>query len=773
MEFLKEVKNKIKEGKEIAKNLNERRIVSVFCSKNSEELIFLIKNGVGRGENLLLVHDKDEIGKELESLIKNSIKSLRVITYEKTTKILGTTFNNLVVDLRHNLNPDDIGRLIGIVKGGGLIFLIFPDFDKLENWRTRFQQDLATYPYKIEQVESNFEKRFLKKLLLSDCCLAIDLKEKRVIKEMKTSTKKPIIRRKKIRIPTSSCIPRRLYKICLTQEQAEVIFNLEKFWREGEKSAFVLKANRGRGKSASIGIFISYLVWEFNKIGKQLRIGVTAPEKENTEIVFKFLKVGLRKFKIRFREIENSIEVARGRIVIEYRRPVRLAENYYDLVIVDEAAGIPIPFLYKIIKKYRKTIFSTTIHGYEGAGRGFSIRFLKGIKEGNIAKVFEFKMEEPIRYSSNDAVEKWLFDTLLLDAEPCKLERKDLECVALGKLSYERINRSKWFHQSDEEVKHFFGIYILAHYRNRPKDVALLVDSPTHFPRCVKTETGKIVNSIHLAREGNLDEEIIKSVFEREKPKGHVVPLVLCRHYRNVEFGFLKGWRIVRIATHPEVMRKGIGSFALKKIEEEAREEGLDWIGVGFGATPLLLKFWIRNGFIPLHISLERNTVSGEYSVILVKPLSKRAKEIIKTFSYEFRLRILGSLMDVHFDIEPDIPIFLLKPFFKHKPHFNLNFTENQIKRMEAFLEEKLPYETVAEVCRDLAKYYFLNTENRPELTETVEKILILKCFLVKSWKRISNLMGMETKVIIKRFRETMKKLWKWYGFQKHETTMF
>ncbi len=750
LEEIRRVKNELE-------NSHERRIVAIHSSSN-KDLIELLKK-IFEKESFLFVHDNDEKGLEiLNSLNKKKVKSL---TYEKTAKVLGLTFENLVLDLRHNLNPDDIGRLLGIVKGGGLIVFILPDREEINSWKTRFHEILVSYPYTIEDVKNNFERYFYKKILEDEFTLVVDLKNKEVIKKPNKKTKK--FHRRKIFVPEKSEIPKRIYKACITQDQIEVLYELEIFWKENKKSAFVLKANRGRGKSASLGLFLSFLVWKFRKVGKQLLIGVTAPEPSNVEILFKFLKIGLKKIGIKFKEIERGVEIANGRIVIAYKRPVRVKEKYWDLVVVDEAAGIPIPFLYGIIKKFRKTIFSSTIHGYEGAGRGFSIRFLKGIKEERLAKIFEFEMKEPIRYSEDDPVENWLFDVLFLNAEPAKIGKRERVDIHSKRLIYEKIDVDKWFFEKEKEVRDFIGIYILAHYRNRPKDIALLVNSPNHFPRCIKTLSGKIVNSIHLSREGALDESIIKAVFQREKPKGHVVPLVICRHYRNVEFGFLRGWRIVRIATHPEVMDLGIGSFALKELEKEARENELDYLGVSFGATSKLLKFWTKNGFIPLHISLERNTISGEYSVILVKPLSEKAEKLTEKLNYEFRLRILGSLMDVHFDIDHEIALFLLKTPFKQTPHYNLIFTQNQKDRMEAFLEGVLPYESVAEVCRELAKYYFLDTENRPYLSETQEKIIVLKSFLVKSWKRTAILLGMESKIVINRFREAMKKLWKHY----------
>ena len=317
--------------------------------------------------------------------------------------------------------------------------------------------------------------------------------------------------------------------------------------------------------------------------------------------------------------------------------------------------------------------------------------------------------------------------------------------------------------KDENELRNFVGIYILAHYRNRPRDVALILNSPNHFARCIKTRTEKIVNSMHISKEGSLPKQIIESVFRKELPKGHIVPLVICRHYRILDFGYLKGWRIVRIATHPDVMNQGIGSFALKEIENEAKENKLDWIGVSFGATPRLLKFWIRANFIPLHISFERNPVSGEYSVILVKPLNSHAEKLVKDLHYEFRMRLLGSLMDVHFDIEYETPWYLLRPFYDYEPHYTLELTENQRSRLQAFIKEDLPYESVGDVVKELTKYYFLNTSKRPKLTEFEEKILIMKCLLIKTWRKISLALEKESIEIIKAFRKTIKKLQRCY----------
>ncbi len=737
---------------------NHRRII-VFCGRKYHEKVvcdsleFCTK--IYKKASILIVGDEKTLllNEALEEVLKNRECSIKFLSFEKSIKALGTTWDFLVVDLRRDLTPNDIGRLIGIVRGGGLIFLLTPNFDSWIEMKTKFQERLYTYPYTLQDVKNNFITRFIRKLRDYEGIYIYDLDFDKPIKVPKGIFKKKR-KRRKIEIPTKHEFPREIYEMCATQEQVEVLKLLENFIKDS--GAFVLTANRGRGKSAVLGLFLACLA----KVSKRrLRIGVTSPEKENVKTLFEFFERGLEKLNIKY--YKNGYYEAK-RIFVEYNKPYLLLNYNYDIAIVDEAAGIRVPLLYEIIKKFKKTIFSSTIHGYEGAGRGFSIRFLKGIKEKNMAKITEFKMEEPIRYASGDIIEKWLFDTLLLDAEPSEISDEDLKLI--DRLKYEKPDVDEWFknEKKERDLREFIGIYVLAHYRNRPNDLAVLADAPHHSVRVARLGN-KIVNALQIAREGGVEDSYIDEMLKGFKPRGNIIPDVLTKHFRSREFAKLVGYRIVRIATHPKLMRHGIGSFMLNNLTKEALEKGFDWLGAGFGSSEELLRFWIKNEFVPVHLSFERNPISGEYSVIVVKPLSDRAEEIIKEMNYEFRLKFLGSVLDVQFDIEIEIAHLLLSTPYKYKPHYELKFTKTQIDRMQAYVDELLTYESVADVCRELARYYFLDTDRNLSLKDRQEKLLIAKCFLAKSWRKTSNLLDMKEGRALYEMRNIMKRLWKEY----------
>jgi N-acetyltransferase 10 len=170
-------------------------------------------------------------------------------------------------------------------------------------------------------------------------------------------------------------------------------------------------------------------------------IFVTAPAPENLTTFFEFAIKGLEllgfKPSIHFeviksstpngeRTLETVIRInffATHKQIVQYFDPV-MGENlqFADLLIIDEAAAIPLPVVKKMLGKCPAFI-SSTVHGYEGTGRSLSLKLIKQLKTaamqdkgfGGEFPFKEVKMEEPIRYSTNDPIERWLYDLLLLD----------------------------------------------------------------------------------------------------------------------------------------------------------------------------------------------------------------------------------------------------------------------------------------------------------------------------------------------------------------------
>merc|ERR1719199_2481751 len=84
--------------------------------------------------------------------------------------------------------------------------------------------------------------------------------------------------------------------------------------------------------------------------------------------------------------------------------------------------------------------------------------------------------------------------------------------------------------------------------------------------------------AIQICMEGALSKESVKASLRRGvRPSGDLIPWTLAQHFLNDSFAQLSGARIVRIATHPALHRKGYASEALKQLgawfEQRSRAE--------------------------------------------------------------------------------------------------------------------------------------------------------------------------------------------------------
>jgi tRNA(Met) cytidine acetyltransferase len=732
-EFLQAFRSSVR----AAQASNQRRMV-VLCGGDdvklsglSAELVIRYLKLVGKrfkrkGKKVrVLYFHHDEFPEALlrarivRRVLKHFVKSaglgnvdMELAVYEKSIKYLGTTVQVLVLDLLNDLRPNDIGRLLGIVEGGGIIVLLTPPHDKWPRYMTLFKQSLAVPNH--PEPRHVFISWFLRHLYSRGGVLIYDVDSCRILRKGDSpegGVTSPA--RRELRLPQKKLFPEELYRLSMTQDQVNVIEaiedNLVERFREFTHQVIVVIADRGRGKSSAVGIGVVGLIGELLKFKNRVRVAVTANEPSSVQslmsLAIKALEVLGKDVKVIKRE-DFVIEIKGDRFSIEYWPPLEVLKLNVDVVVVDEAAGIPVPLLHKIWRKFRRTIFSTTIHGYEGAGRGFSVRFLKRIREDKKTKLAIVEMSEPIRYSADDPIEKFQFDVLLLNAEPAELTSDDLEAVKRGEYVYVSFDPEELFKEENEEVlRQIFGIYVLAHYRNEPDDLGMLADAPHHSIRAMILKNGKVVAAAQLAEEGGLSDEYVEELLKGGKIAGNIIPDRLLKHLRRRIFGRGIGWRVVRIAVHIDSQGLGIGSAFIRKIVEEATTRGYDWVGAGFGVTYDLLNFWLKNGFKVLHISPDRNPVSGEYTALVIHPLSDEWKKAVYEALEDFIVKFVECLPAVYRDFESDAAYLILSSVDRPLPASeSIRMRETQIDRLSLYVSGVFTLEVVFDAALLLLK---------------------------------------------------------------------
>lgn len=667
----------------------------------------------------------------------------RVIdVYERSEKYLGTTFDILVLDLNDDLKPNDLGRLVEIVRGGGLIVLLTPGWDAWDTKLTIFKQKLLVPGF--TEPRHIFIKWVKRTIMEAENTIAYDADRGKVIHVGKIGRPPPLPFEDR-RIPEETVLPKEVYRLALTQDQVNFVKLVEENLinpPKGKKVALVITADRGRGKSCALGIALVGLARHLAEHRRRVRVVLTAPEPSNVASLFSLAIRAAEALGLQMKVLKRDghvVELRNEKISIEYWRPLDVPRLRADIVAVDEASGIHVPQLHRIFDAHSRLIFTATIHGYEGAGRGFSIRFLGELRNRRDVVLKEYHMNTPIRYSAGDPIESWLYRALLLNAEPAELSEEDIRDVKEGRLIYQAVDPHSLFtKEGEEELRGLFGIYVLAHYRNQPDDLGLLADAPHHMIRVVKTSSGKIVSAIQIAMEGGLNEELVEALLRGYKIAGNIIPDRLLKHLRLIEIGSMVGYRIVRIATHPKVQDMGVGSFAIRKLLEEAEERGLDWIGSGFGVNSKLLRFWLKNGFTALHMSPDRNPVSGEFTLIVLLPISDKASKIAEIGTHIFKEKLLYSLRDTYKDLEIDVASMLLD-----LPSFCATETPSlhpvHVDRLWVYAYGPMTYEASSDVMYALAVHYFLCKQKLGMKLDTEEQeLLIAKVLQGKDWQTVA-----------------------------------
>ena len=72
----------------------------------------------------------------------------------------------------------------------------------------------------------------------------------------------------------------------------------------------------------------------------------------------------------------------------------------------------------------------------------------------------------------------------------------------------------------------------------------------------------------------------------------------------------------------------------------EQQPEAVHWLGTSFGLTPSLFRFWSKSGYQPLYLRQTPNELTGEHSIVMLRPLDGAAvdESVEKTSASQKRL---------------------------------------------------------------------------------------------------------------------------------------
>lgn len=749
-------------------------------------------------------------------------QDIRYVYYKETENILGNTYGMLILQDFEAITPNILARTIETVEGGGLVVLLLKSMTSLKQLYTMSMDVYSRYRTEAHSdVVARFNERFLlslrtldkNSLIIDDEMNVLPALGERHIKRLppldpsEANPRAAELASVKESLedvqPASS-----LVGLTRTVDQAKAVMTfIDSIAEKTLRNTVALTAGRGRGKSAAMGLAIAAAIAHGYS-----NIFITSPSPENLKTLFEFVFKGLDALNFKEHEdydILQSTNPAFNNAIVRvnihqessgqnvHRQTIQYIQpsdahvlGQAELVVIDEAAAIPLPLVKKLLGPYL-VFMASTINGYEGTGRSLSLKLIQQLREQSAGKagsesigrrkLREISLDEPIRYAPGDAVEKWLNKLLCLDAtvSPSKVSKHGFPHPSECSLYY--INRDALFsfHEVSEAFLHkVMALYVASHYKNSPNDLQLLSDAPAHqlYVLVGPTSNDRLPEPlcvIQVALEGQISRQsILSSLGSGKRAGGDLIPWVVSQQFQDEDFAGLSGARVVRIATSPEYMGMGYGSRALDLLKDyfqgkftnlsenfvnkdfeitrvtdqelenanlasdelkprevsklppllltlaERPPETLDYLGVSYGLTNQLHKFWKRSGFAPVYLRQTANELTGEHTCVMLSVLGEQDGSWLSAFSEDFHRRFL-SLLAYEFRsftaaqglsiIEASKAVFKdrIKTTGLTKAQLSSIFSPFDLKRLDSYANNRLDYHVIVDMLPQIASLYF------------------------------------------------------------------
>lgn len=525
-----------------------------------------------------------------KAIFRNSNRDLS----DQINGLLGSEINSQIFDSSHTFDERLFAACAGTIRAGGLLLLLTPPLDE---WAKLQNSDLG--------VESNFINRLIRKirahatLEIDNFDLATELKEISELSDLdelqnlSSDTKAIFIGDI---APASSALTASMNAWQI--EQKNLIDLIVRDLNESHPSTIVVQANRGRGKSALIGQAIkNHLAHSSNT---QQPVTITSNRRSACSVLLDHA------------EAENDESAS-----IRYLPLDQAINTEHDLLIVEEAGSISLPMLSRLTNLSKNIIFATTVQGYEGAGRGFALRFSKQL---DVVRPDWIKLEpvEPIRWAKGDPLEAFVNDALLLetqlapiiDSHQLSAENAQLSLIDRHQLSID-----------DPLLEEVVALLVQAHYQTTAADLRNFLDQE-NILIFVQRIGERVTGAALIALEGEIPKHLHEAIVNKERRlSDQILPQLLAQSAASTTSLAKRFARVIRIAIHPELHRQGFGTELLKQLSAHLDSQ-VDVLGASFGADNRTLSFWLKQDYQPIHYGYKTNARSGLRSVCVVKNIA-------------------------------------------------------------------------------------------------------------------------------------------------------
>lgn len=589
-------------------------------------------------------------------------------------QLLGVEADWIVINGLAGIDWDLLAASSGCLRAGGLWLLITVTPEHFALQPNLQAQRMLSYPLQAHDQASNFQQFWLSQQ--QDWWLyheALGLHRQHLAQAQQTVLTEPSASTQATdtKHPADAELVPAPFS---SSEQQQAVAAILKVVSGHRRRPLLLTAHRGRGKSAALGIAAAQL----QQLSKQKLI-ITAPNPAAAAVALQHAKAYLA-------ELQPDAPLALQFWPIDlllHEKPSA------DLVLVDEAAAIPLPQLQQLTQHYSRLVFATTEHGYEGTGRSFSLKFQPYLQQ-HCPGWQQLRLQTPVRYAEDDPLERQIFRSFLLACEqPTPAYDPALPL-------FTKLHPASELLAQPSLLAGIFGLLSLAHYQTEVTDLWALLDNPQLQVMAIyqdstqeQTSAPQLLGCAVMSYEGQLPPQLATQVYQGDRRvQGHLLAQSLAFHLATPELATLPLARVQRIVIHPAWQNSGLGQYLLKQVQQHCQQQGVAAVGSSFGATTALLRFWTDQGFLPVKLSQQAEQASGEPSVLMIKACDSTLAPTMVQLHQQFADNLYLQLADSQRHLNPRLALQLCQP-----PVTTIDAPAKQ--QLVLFAAGKRPYELV------------------------------------------------------------------------------
>ena len=397
---------------------------------------------------------------------------------DRITDILGTESNLLVHETQSRIDIGLLAALAGTIRAGGILVLGIPF--KLVDQQ---QQDSAQV-----QRSSRYNHRFARLLLT----LQSDFADNIVTGTCEVCTSSDQLMFSHAGTDDVSEVEHGVAEVLQTDlpsnarlEQDALLVEAKTFLETHTAAAICITGRRGRGKTTLMARLVEWL--ERSNIG----YAFTAANRQALHILERH-----------------------GRDQSRFISADKAHGSGQQVLLVDEAASLPLDRLLLYPKTHAQVIYGTTVEGYESTGRAFELTFSTQLAQSGLP-ILNLRPSHAWRWPEGDPLEIFL-DQLLSTTKPLQSSQSEKS----GEVStIQRVIRQLDRDQLalDETMLHaVYGLLRDTHYQTSALDLGHMLDGD-NLQIWVLEENNELKAALLLGIEGTIDCHLHDAIVSKQR----------------------------------------------------------------------------------------------------------------------------------------------------------------------------------------------------------------------------------------------------------------